>query len=62
MRSQAFIQAQDGRYVVALSLQEAESLRGCIHVAGRTRGLVGEAPVTTALRLTDGTSLDTSRG
>lgn len=62
MRTQAFIQAQEGRFVVALSLQEAESLRGCLHMTGRTQGIVGDAPTTAALRLTDGTCLDGSRG
>jgi len=60
MRTQAFIEAQQGRFVVALSLQEAESLRGCLHLAGRGVGLLKEKPMTAALRLTDGTCLDSS--
>lgn len=62
MRTQAFIEAQQGRFVVALSLQEAESLRGCLHLAARGKGLVEDAPATAALRLTDGTCLDSSWG
>lgn len=62
MRTQAFIEAQQGRFVVALSLQEAENLRGCLHIAGRGTGLVKESATTAALRLTDGTCLDASWG
>lgn len=62
MRTQAFIQAQEGRFVVLLSLQEAESFRGCLHMAGRTQGLVGETRSAAAIRLTDGTCIDMSRG
>ena len=62
MRTQAHIQAQQGRFVVALSLQEAERLRGYLHAAGKGVGLVANAPATAALRLTDGTCLDSSRG
>lgn len=62
MRTQAFIEAQQGRFVVALSLQEAESLRGCLHLAGRGSRLVHGCPTTAALRLTDGTRLDASWG
>ncbi|CAM9255641.1 unnamed protein product [Laminaria digitata] len=62
MRTQAFIEAQQGRFVVALSLQEAENLRGCLHIAGRGTGLVKESATTAALRLTDGTCLDSSWG
>lgn len=62
MRTQAFIEAQQGRFVVALSLQEAEHLRGCLHLSGKSTGLVRERPTTAALRLTDGTCLDASWG
>ena len=33
MRSQRFVPGETGRYWVALSLREAESLRGALHVA-----------------------------
>lgn len=62
MRTQAFIEAQQGRFVVAISLQEAEHLRGCLHLAGKSTGLVRETPTTAGLRLTDGTCLDSSWG
>lgn len=62
MRTQAFIEAQQGRFVVALSLLEAESLRGCLHIAGRGTGLVKDFATTAGLRLTDGTCLDSSWG
>lgn len=62
MRTQAYTEAQQGRFVVALSLQEAENLRGCLHLAGKSTGLVKERPTTAALRLTDGTCLDASWG
>lgn len=62
MRTQAFIEAQQGRFVVAISLQEAEHLRGCLHLAGKSTGLVRETPTTAALRLTDGSCLDSSWG
>lgn len=62
MRTQAYTEAQQGRFVVALSLQEAENLRGCLHLAGKSTGLVRDAPTTAALRLTDGTCLDASWG
>lgn len=62
MRTQAFIEAQQGRFVVALSLQEAENLRGCLHLADKSTGLVKDSPTTAALRLADGTCLDSSWG
>jgi hypothetical protein len=33
MRTQTFLRGESGRYWVVLSLREAESLRGCLHLA-----------------------------
>ena len=33
MRTQTFLRGESGRYWVVLSLLEAESLRGCLHLA-----------------------------
>ena len=70
MEAQRFLCAEGGRYWVALSLREAESLRGCLHVA-----LDNDAPLVGGARSglrrarsgpwrvsRDGESLDISHG
>ena len=52
MEAQRFLCAETGRYWVALSLREAESLRGCLHVAlDNDAPLVPGARCAVALRL-----------
>ena len=59
MRTQTFLQGEPGRYWVALSLREAESLRGALHIAMDARvPLVAGARVAVGIRLPDETLLD----
>ncbi|CAM9183768.1 unnamed protein product [Choristocarpus tenellus] len=62
MRTQAYVQIQKDRFLVALSLSEAENLRGAIHICGRTAPLVPGLPTAVGLRLANGTVFDTSLG
>jgi hypothetical protein len=57
----AFNTIQSGRYYVALSLVEAEALRGILHLR-QDRTLVDGASTSVALRLTNGMLLDASGG
>ena len=59
MRTQTFLRGETGRFWVALSLKEAESLRGCLHMCmDDGHGIVPGTHAAVALRLPDATLLD----
>ena len=59
MGKQTFLRGEAGRYWVALSLREAESLRGCLHQAtDEGHGLIVGSSAAVGLRLPDSTLVD----